>query len=113
MNNQDLFLQLIAKPHPTVSVRTDLHWLQVSQGKDILYFGGGATKQDFFGYGGTAAGGDREVGYVTEISVSWKPLPVFELAGYYGHAFGDTVVHHGFPGNDDLNYGYVETTISF
>jgi hypothetical protein len=113
MNNQDTFLQLIMKPLANVSVRTDFHWLQVSKGNDILYFGGGATKQDFFGYGGTAAGGDHQVGYVTEIGISWKPLPVLELASYYGHAFGGSVVENGFPGRDDIDYGFVETTISF
>ena len=113
MNNQDLFLQMIAKPLAGVTVRTDLHWLQVSDGDDILYFGGGATKQDFFGYGGTAAGGDRQVGYVAEMAVSWKPLPILELAAYYGHAFGGAVVENGFPGRDDIDYGFVETTIAF
>lgn len=113
MNNQDTSVQLIAKPLANVSVRTGFHWLQVSKGDDILYYGGGATKQDFFGYGGTAAGGDRQVGYATEIGVSWKPLPVLEIAGYYGHAFGGSVVENGFPGRDDIDYGFVETTISF
>ena len=50
---------------------------------------------------------------MTEIGVSWKPLPVLELAGYYGHAFGGSVVENGFPGRDDIDYGFVETTISF
>ena len=113
MNNQDTFLQLIAKPLPNVTTRTDLHWLQVSADRDILYFGGGATKQDFFGYGGTPAGGHSDVGCVTEMSVSWKPVPILELAAYYGHAFGGSVVRHGFPGRDDIDYGYVESTLSF
>jgi hypothetical protein len=113
MNDQDTFVQLIAKPLAGVSVRSDFHWLQVSNGNDILYFGGGATKQDFFGYGGTPAGGDRQIGYVTEISVSWKPLPVLELAAYYGHTFGGAVVQNGFPGRDDIDYGFVESTVSF
>jgi len=113
MNNRDLFAQLIAKPLADVTVRTDLHWLQTASGADVLYFGGGATKQDFFGYGGTPAGGDRQIGYVTELSVSWKPLPVLELAAYYGHAFGGSVVENGFPGRNDIDYGFVETTIAF
>jgi len=113
MNNQDTFVQLLMKPLATVFVRSDFHWLQVSDHDDALYFGGGATKQDFFGYGGTAAGGHHQIGYVTELSVSWKPIPVLELAAYYGHTFGGSVVEHGFPGRSDLDYGFVETTLSF
>lgn len=113
MNNQDTFAQLLLKPLATVFVRTDFHWLQVSKHDDLLYFGGGATKQDFFGYGGTAAGGHHQIGYVTEMSVSWKPLPIVELAAYYGHTFGGSVPDQAFPGRHDIDYGYVETTLSF
>ncbi len=113
MNNQDTFAQVLLKPHPTVFVRTDFHWLQVSDRHDVLYFGGGATKQDFFGYGGTPAGGHHQIGYVSEISMSWKPLPVLELAAYYGHTFGGSVVEQAFPGRHDIDYGFVESTVTF
>lgn len=113
MNNQDTFAQLLLKPFATVFVRTDFHWLEVSKHDDLLYFGGGATKQDFFGYGGNAANGHHQLGYVAEASVSWKPLPIVELAAYYGHTFGGSVPDHAFPGRHDIDYGYVETTLSF
>jgi hypothetical protein len=113
MNNQDVFAQAILKPLANLTVRTDFHWLQVSSHDDILYFGGGATKQDFFGYGGTPAGGHHQVGYVSEIAVSYKPLPILELAAYYGHAFGGSVVENGFPDQHDLDYGFLEATVTF
>jgi hypothetical protein len=113
MNNQDVFAQLLLKPLATVFVRTDFHWLQVTKHDDLLYFGGGATKQDFFGYGGNAAGGHHQVGYVVETSVAWKPLPMLELAAYYGHTFGGSVPEAAFPGRHDIDYGYVETTLAF
>ncbi|MCC6765917.1 MAG: hypothetical protein IT293_14765 [Deltaproteobacteria bacterium] len=113
MNNQDAFAQLLLKPLATVFVRTDFHWLQATEHDDLLYFGGGATKQDFFGYGGTGAGGHHQIGYVAETSVSWKPLPIVELAAYYGHTFGGSVVQAGFPGRDDIDYGYLEATLTF
>ena len=51
MNNQDVFVQWIADPHPMFSLRLDLHWLRLNSSPDFAYFGGGATKNDFFGYG--------------------------------------------------------------
>ena len=50
MNTEDLFAQLIARPHPRLEVRTDYHWLRLSEPADLWYAGGGATNDTFFGY---------------------------------------------------------------
>ena len=113
MNNQDAFLQLITKPFPNVTTRTDFHWLRVSEGRDILYFGGGATKRDFFGYGGTPAGGSHETAYVIEATVTYTLSRNVELSAYCGHAFGQGVVRKGFPLDHELTYGFVEGTVTF
>ena len=113
MNNQDVMLQLITRPLAALGTRTDFHWLSVSEDEDILYFGGGATKRKFFGYGGTPAGGADNTAYVIEQTVTYTVSRNVELQGYAGHAFGQGVVENGFPTDDDLTYGFLEVTLTF
>lgn len=112
MNNQDTFAQFILKPHARFTVRSDFHWLRVTEGKDFLYSGGGATKDDFFGYLGVPANGHRQVGYLADIAFTYRALDFLTLYAYYGHAFGEDVIGSAFVGRD-ANYGYIETTIAF
>jgi hypothetical protein len=113
MNNQDVMAQLIAKPLAMLIARLDFHWLRVTEGRDLLYFGGGATKRDFFGYGGTAAAGSHETAYVIELTLAYALSRNLELQTYCGHAFGQSVVKHGFPRDQELTYGFVEGTLTF
>jgi hypothetical protein len=113
MNDQDVMLQLIQRPLAALTTRIDFHWLRVTEARDLLYFGGGATKRDFFGYGGTAAGGAHEVAYQIEGTVAYALSRNIELQAYCGHAFGQAVVRKGFPLDHDLTYGFVETTLTF
>ena len=70
MNSQDTFAQLILKPHSRVTVRTDYHWLRLSEKRDLWYAGGGATNAYYghaFGQGvvkHTFAGADANYGYL-------------------------------------------------
>ncbi len=98
--------------HARLTVRSDFHWLRVTEGKDFLYSGGGATKDDFFGYLGLPANGHRQIGYLADIALTYRALDFLTLYAYYGHVFGQDVIHSAFVGRD-ANYGYVETTIAF
>jgi hypothetical protein len=113
MNNQDVMAQIILRPAAGLTTRMDVHWLGVTEGRDLLYFGAGATKRDFFGYGGTPAGGSHETATVLEASASYTVSRNLDVAAYCGHAFGHAVVRHGFPRDTDLTYGYVEGTLAF
>lgn len=113
MNNQDVMLQLITRPLAALGTRTDFHWLRVSEDEDLLYFGGGATKREFFGYGGTPAGGASSTAYVLEQTLTYTLSRNVELQGYVGHAFGQGVVENGFPTDDDLTYGFLEVNLTF
>ena len=70
MNIQDVFAQLMLKPHPRVTVRTDYHWLRVTEGRDLWYSGGGATNDDVFGFSGIPANGRRELAHLVDVSVT-------------------------------------------
>lgn len=111
MNNQDVFVQGLLKPHDTVSVMSELHWLRVNNSADIAYFGGGATSSTFFGYGGVPAKGRSELSYLVDVSVTWTPTRNIKMYAYYGHGFGQGIVNANFQ-TKDLDYAYIELILS-
>jgi len=112
MNGQDTFVQLILKPHARVTVRTDWHWLRLSEKKDLWYSGGGATNDDVFGYAGIAANDRRELAQLVDVGVSVTLLKQLSGHAYYGHAFGGGVVKRTFAGSD-ADYGYLELVFRY
>jgi hypothetical protein len=112
MNNQDVFAQLILRPHAIVAFRSDVHWLRVTSSRDLLYAGGGATNDDVFGYSGTATGGRNGLAYLVDVGVTVTPASYLTIYGYYAHAFGQGVIHEAFRGSD-ADYAYVEATVAF
>jgi hypothetical protein len=112
MNTSDAFTELQLQPHPRVSLRSDWHWLQVTEPHDLWYQGGGAVNEDNFGYAGSPAAGRRELGQLVDLSVSVQVFEQLLLGGYYGHAFGGGVVGRSFAGRD-ADYGFLEATWRF
>ena len=112
MNSSDVFFELLLRPHDRVLIRSDFHWLRVSDGRDLWYSGGGATSNTFFGYAGSPSNGNRALATLADISVTVALLDWLMVEGYYGHAFGATVVEQTFPGND-ANYGFLELTYNY
>jgi alginate export protein len=112
MNSSDVFTELLLQPHPRVALRTDWHWLQVTEPHDLWYQGGGATNGDIFGFAGSPAAGRRNLAHVVDLGVTFQALEALTLGAYYGHAFGGAVVGRSFTGRD-ANYGFVETTFRF
>jgi alginate export protein len=112
MNNMDTFVQLLLQPHAMVSLRTDLHWLRVTQPNDFLYAGGGATSSTNFGYTGTPTGGAQDVGYLLDTAITFTPTRNLTLYLYYGHVFGRGVIANAYVGKV-ANYGYAELTLGF
>ena len=88
MNSSDVFFELLLRPHDRVLVRTDFHWLRVTDGRDLWYSGGGATSNTFFGYAGSPANGNRALATLADISVTVALIEHLTVEGYYGHAFG-------------------------
>ena len=112
MNSTDLFSELILRPHPRVVVRTDWHWLEVTEGRDLWYQGGGVTKNSLFGYSGAPAGGEHRLAQLVDVSLNVTLLQPLTLGTYFGHAFGGAVVGETFSGRD-ANYGFVELTYRY
>jgi hypothetical protein len=112
MNSADLFLELILRPHERVFVRTDWHWLEVTEGRDLWYQGGGVTNHTLFGYAGAPANGDHQLAQLVDVSVTVAIFRQLTLGAYYGHAFGRDVVGQSFGGRD-ADYGFVELTFRY
>jgi hypothetical protein len=107
MNNEDVFIQLILKPHARITVRSDYHWLRVTEPRDLWYAGGGATNDTVFGFSGTPSGNRRELAHLVDLGITIRLHERLTAYLYYGHAFGQGVVRSAFSGND-ANYGYVD-----
>lgn len=112
MNNADTFAQLLLQPHAQVSVRLDYHWLRLTESKDLWYSGGGAIKDDVFGYTGIPSSGRRELAQLVDASATIMLPSQFTLGLYYGHAFGQGVVRGTFAGAG-ADYGFAELTYRY
>lgn len=112
MNNQDVFLQALVKPHPMVNVRADFHWLKVNETRDFVYSGSGATSDKIFGYSGTPTGGFDDLAYLASFVVNVKPMDHLAFNVFYGHAFGQNIIDANYVGKQG-NYGFVEAIVSF
>ena len=67
---------------------------------------------DFFGFGGVPTEGNRDLGFLTDIAVTWTPCDFFSIYAYYGYVFGEDILRDAFA-SSDANYGFTETTLSF
>ncbi len=107
MNNEDVFVQLIANAFSRATVRADYHWLRLTEPRDLWYAGGGATNDHVFGFSGIPTHGRRELAHVVDMAFDVKLSDHLSASAYYAHAFGQGVVGATFSGKD-ASYGYLE-----
>jgi hypothetical protein len=112
MNNQDIFASLSFEPCKGLTIRSDYHYLRVTEGRDLWYSGGGASNDDVFGFGAAPANRRHHLAQLVDLSATYAVTKNVTLGGYYGHAFGGGVVGQSFVGND-LDYGFVEMTLKY
>jgi hypothetical protein len=112
MNSQDMFAQIILKPHPKVTLRSDYHYLRLTETKDLWYAGGGAGNDDIFGFSGIPANDRRNLASVLDLTVTVAILKQLTASLYYGHAFGQGVVGKTFDGTA-ADYGFLELVFRY
>ena len=114
MNNEDAFGELILRPHPKWTTRSDVHFLRLSNQHDLWYSGGGAFQQEkIFGYTGRPSHGSQSLANLYDLSVDYLVNPHLTLTGYYAIATGRTVIAKIYPGGETGQLGYAELTWRF
>jgi hypothetical protein len=108
MNSTDAFVQVVEKPVSKVALRADLHWLQLTSGKDLWYLGGGAYDNKVFGFTGRPGNGHSSFASVGDISADWQATKTLGVNFYYAHAWGKSVIGTIYPEGRNAQYGYVE-----
>ncbi|MHB1936296.1 MAG: alginate export family protein [Acidobacteriaceae bacterium] len=108
MNNKDQFVQVIDHPAKHVAVRSDVHWLQLTSGKDLWYQGGGAFDNKVFGYVGRPGNGQSSFATVADLSADWQATQSIAVNFYYAHAWGKSVISAIYPSGKDAQFGYAE-----
>lgn len=91
MNNQDIFGEFLLKPVRKLSLRTDLHFLSLSNSQDLWYLGGGAYQQSTFGYTGRTAAGHSGLGTLFDGSLDYALTTKTTLTFYGGVVRGGSV----------------------
>lgn len=110
MNNRDLFVQVMAKPHPKWSVRADAHFLQLSSSSDLWYQGGGAFQPNSFGYAGRPSGGSRDFASVYDLSFDYQASPLWSATLYGALANDRGVIRSIYPQGADGGFVYAEVS---
>ena len=108
MNSSDEFAQVVDKPNKKLSLRSDLHWLQLSSGQDLWYSGGGAYDNKVFGYTGRPGNGRSSFASVADVSADWQVTKTVALNFYYAHAWGKSLVAAIYPAGKNAQFGYAE-----
>lgn len=112
MNNQDLFANAAVDVAEGVNVKTEAAYLWAAQARDLLYSGGGATKETQFGYSGAPLSDSRAIGLLASLQGSYQVSSFLTLALYYGHLFGAGALEAGFERND-IDYGFAEAILKY
>ena len=113
MNNEDTFIQGMDKPVKKVVVRSDVHWLQLTSGKDLWYQGGGAFDNKVFGYTGRPGNGYSSFATVADVSADWQATRSLGVNFYYAHASGGNVISAIYPTGKNAQLGYAELVYSW
>jgi hypothetical protein len=108
MNSTDEFVQVIDKPYKTWDLRSELHWLDLTSGKDLWYTGGGAFDNKVFGFTGRPANGHTSFASVADISSDWQATKNVAVDFYYGHGWGKSVPGAIYPTDKTIQLGYAE-----
>ena len=113
MNSRDAFGELILRPTRSLTVRSDVHSLQLAERTDLWYSGGGAFQPGTFGYTGRPSNGQSGLATLYDVSGDYTLNGHVALGAYYGRAVGQAVTHAIYPTGDNVHLGYAELLLRF
>lgn len=112
MNLKDLFGQVILRPNPKLTIRSDVHGLRLADPHDLWYTGGGAYENLNFGYSGRPGGGHSNLGTLVDLSVDYQLRKSTLLTFYVAYAAGGDVISTTYRGRE-ATMAYLEMQHKF
>ncbi|MBI2485969.1 MAG: alginate export family protein [Deltaproteobacteria bacterium] len=116
-NLEDYYFQLILTPHSKVAFAIDGHLFRLASDDEFWISGSGPFNNEVFGYAFNkpVSGEDikRNLGGELDFTLSIKPVDFLSLDIGYSHFFGAKGVEVVFDKEDQLDWFYVQTEISF
>ena len=93
MNLRDLFVQALVEPRG-VRARIEVHRLSLASGRDLWYYGSGATSSSdrYFGYSGRGGASESDLGTVLEGTIDVPIVKHWSVNAYLGVMWGGAVV---------------------
>ncbi len=113
MNNEDRFTMLTLRPHKQVVLKSEQHFLRLSNRNDLWYIGGGAFQPWTFGYQSRSGGGARSLANLYDMSVDVTLNAHFATTLYYGYADGKAAIRAIYPRGRVGHLGYLEVNYKF
>jgi len=115
MNTQDLFFQLIIKPLKKLTLRTDYHFMWLSESNDRWYMGSGPTQEEgsIFGYLARPTNGEDDLAQELDVIVNYAVNAHCNLVLSYSHIFGGDVISRIYGGDEDADYLSMEMQLKF
>ncbi|MBX6422167.1 alginate export family protein [Thermosulfurimonas sp. F29] len=121
MNTNYWMAQVILKPRKNVVVRSDVHFVNLTEDRDIWYLGSGMMRPDALSYAPVMnhiAKKDDDLLTMWDLSVFIKNLYQYNgvkvgLDLYLSHIWGGDVVEDAFQADDDLTFFYAELRFTF
>jgi hypothetical protein len=114
MNVNEIFVQTLLRPSPSLAVRLDVHRVDLASARDLWYSGSGATQQrgTQFGFAGRPSSGAVGLGTTVEAAADYALTRHWSLNGFVGVMRGGTVVRRTFAGST-MTFAYVENVLQF
>ena len=113
MNTEDLYGDLILRPHPKVTITNEFHSLRLTNANDLWYSGGGVFQPWTFGFTGRATSGARSLGDLYDTQWEYRLHPKFTATAYFGYVEGLSVMRTIYPQGKDGRFGYLELVARF
>ena len=114
MNVNELFVQALFRPEPSLGVRLDLHRVDLASRRDLWYSGSGATQQrgTQFGFAGRPSRDATGLGWTMEAAADYAVNRRWSVNGFVGVMRGGDVVRRSFAGST-MTFAYLENILQF
>jgi hypothetical protein len=116
-NLEDYYFQLMLEPHSKIGFTIDGHFFRLASGDEVWIGGSGAFNNKAFGYTffRPVEGEEikRNLGAELDFTLTIKPIKYVSFDIGYSHFFGGKGVKVVFDKEDQMNWFYAQTVISF